>query len=194
MTMADTRARPGFSNGTEELRWRGKPALRSLVYLWVFSILIAVFVSFYWEKIAGIAYAKLNPAAIDAAGVVTMPSWILLVPWVVFLWPAFVRTLAMALTSYELTNQRLIVKSGIMVRTHDQLELFRVRDFLLDSPFYLVMLGLANVRVVSRDETLPLMTIFAQANSPALIDLIRAEVQRRKDEVGIREIEAGTMH
>jgi len=183
--------RPGFSNGTEELRWRGKPALRSTSYMWALSIGLALFVSRFIDPVCAQLY-KLG-ATFLATPQGTLNFWVYVIPWVIFLWPATTRTISLMATTYELTNQRFIIRSGILLRTHDQVELFRVRDFMIDAPLYLTVLGLGHIRIISRDETLPLMTVYAQPEAPTLVDVVRGEVLRRKDEVGVREIEAGAM-
>ena len=191
--------RPGFTAGTEEFRWYGKPALRSTAYLWAFSLGSAFLVSLVWGDVMfGIAKAVYSTAPGLAAaffphGNRDMAWWLAGLPWVALCLPAITKTASLMATSYELSTQRLNVQSGILVRTYDQLELFRIRDYLIDAPAYLSIMGLAHVRIISRDETLPLLTIFAQPYARDLVDLIRTETQRRKDEVGVREIETTSM-
>lgn len=188
--------RPGFTSGQEDLVWRGGPALRSTIYHWIFSILTAWLLYVLWIK----GFDGLNKMGLFGAreqgslAVTLFPNgdlvwWLAIVPWVIALLPALWHTLNIAVISYEMTSQRLTVRSGILVRISDQMELFRVRDFLVDTPIHLGALGLSHVRIISRDETLPVLTLLAQPNAEELANIVRQNVQRRKDEVGMREFE-----
>ncbi len=187
--------RPGFTTGTEEQVWHGKPALRATIYMWLFSLAIGALLSFAWQKIlldGGyiIQVVAIIPQLIPVFYPQGQPAWWLtLVPWILAIIPVGKYTLLLALTSYTLTTQRLSVKSGILFRTYDQVELFRVRDFMIDAPLYFTILGLGHVRVISRDESLPILTLIAQPEPEKLVNLIRDRVQARKDEVGVREFE-----
>jgi len=190
--------RPGFTTGTEEEIWSAHPAIRSTLYFWAFSVIGALAVFFVWTKIMtglnGLGFFSATPPVAAAMFTPTggLTFWMKALPIVACLFPAFWYTLGLACTTYSLTTQRLHIRSGILVRTYDQVELFRVRDFLIDSPLYMVLLGLGHVRIISRDESLPLLTLIAMENSDKLVDLIREHTQRRKDEVGMREIETNT--
>jgi membrane protein YdbS with pleckstrin-like domain len=192
MANVSEQRRSGFSSGTEEPRWRGKPSLLSTTYFWIISVIAAFFISQQVESLAAFLGGKGLRFLLDSSGRQVI-GWLPLAIWLVILWPVFSRTMSLLATTYEITNQRIIIRSGILVRTHDQVEMFRIRDFMLDAPLFLNILGLSHIRVISRDESLPLLTLFAQPQGPALVDLIRFETQRRKDEVGVREIETGTL-
>lgn len=187
--------RPGFTTGTEEQVWRGKPALRATIYMWLFSFAGVAILYFGWNKILtdqGIMFSILNyvPGLTRLIYPNGQPaSWLYVVPWLIALTPVIKYTLALFMTEYALTTQRLSVKTGILFRTYDQVELFRVRDFMIDAPLYFTILGLGHVRIISRDESLPVVTLIAQTDPEKLINLVRDRVQYRKDEVGVREFE-----
>lgn len=189
--------RPGFTTGKEEEVWRGKPALRATIYMWMFCLALGWGMHFAWQKILtdGVLLSVLSyaPFLLKLFYAGSGPKWWLSVlPWLLALFPVVWYTLGLAMTSYTLSTQRLTIKTGILFRTLDQLELFRVRDFLIDAPLYFTILGLGHVRIISRDETLPLLTLIAQPEPEKLINLVRDRVQYRKDEVGMREIETNT--
>lgn len=189
--MSEVPRRPGFTAGTEEEVWRGHPALRSTIYFWAISLVLAYFVSLMWDRLLRAIYDwnLFGPFSSSIYGPDGAPALAGVIPWVVCCMPVFWYSLGLATTTYRLTTQRLYVSSGILMRTYDQLELFRVRDFMVDAPIHLIILGTGHVRVISRDESLPLLTMIAQPNFKWLVDQIRDLVQRRKDEVGMREIE-----
>jgi uncharacterized membrane protein YdbT with pleckstrin-like domain len=190
--------RPGYTTGQEQEVWAGSPSLRCTIHLWAISIAIAYFIAMFWDstlvgmlrsgmfvRVPDIARAMFNPNG-------SVKTWASLIPWALCLFPAFWYSVQLKAIRYSLTSQRLSVDSGIFVRTHDQLELFRVRDFVIDAPLYMTILGVRHVRIISRDESLPILTLIAQPNAHALIDMVRELVQRRKDEIGLREIETNS--
>ncbi len=192
--------RPGFTAGTETEVWRGSPAIRSTTYYWILSVATAWVLYLIWgQALAGLAAMGVFGVGPHSMARTLLPDgatpvwWLAIVPWAICLVPVAWRTLNLAVISYELTTQRLVVRAGILVRTQDQLELFRVRDFLIDTPLHMGLLGLSHVRVISRDETLPVLTMLAQSQSERLLNIIRDNVQRRKDEVGMREYETNAV-
>jgi uncharacterized membrane protein YdbT with pleckstrin-like domain len=187
--------RPGFTTGTEEQVWHGKPALRATLYMWLFSVSIGAMLHFGFTKVlidqgimySAISYLPFLPRLLYPHG--EPAAWIYIIPWAFALLPVIKYTLSLIMTSYALTTQRLSIKTGILFRTYDQVELFRVRDFMIDAPLYFTILGLGHVRIISRDESLPVVTLIAQTEPEKLINLVRDRVQMRKDEVGVREFE-----
>jgi len=192
--MVDVPRRPGFSTGTEEFIWEGRPALRATVYMWILSLALGYGLSLVWQRIltdgALLALLSYVPILLKVFFTGTTPKWWLApVPWIIAVFPIAWYTLSLAVTSYALSTQRMTIKTGVFFRTFDQLELFRVRDFVVDAPLYYTLLGLGHVRIISRDESLPLLTLIAQPDPFELVNIIRNKVQIRKDEVGTREIE-----
>jgi uncharacterized membrane protein YdbT with pleckstrin-like domain len=191
--------RPGFTSGTEDEVWRGGPAMRSAIYLWLVSTAAAWFIFLMWDKLLMGLYAQGIFSPLGSLSETLFPEgeapvwWLSIIPWVLCIFPAFWYTVNLAVVSYELTTQRLIVRAGILVRTHDQLELFRVRDFLIDTPLHLGILGISHIRIISRDESLPVLTLLAQTKPEQLLNTIRNKVQARKDEVGMREFETNVI-
>lgn len=93
--------------------------------------------------------------------------------------------------SYRLTTQRLFTSSGLFSVTEDELELYRVRDSRLDQPFVLRLVGLANIVLSTTDDTNSVVVIRAApvAQAKQLRESIRAHVEARRDQKGMREID-----
>ena len=53
---------------------------------------------------------------------------------------------------FTLTDQRIIVSQGVLNKTTNETELYRVRDTSIEEPFFHRMLGLGNVIVYTTDE------------------------------------------
>jgi uncharacterized membrane protein YdbT with pleckstrin-like domain len=92
-------------------------------------------------------------------------------------------------TSYELTTQRLKIASGIMNRKLDELELFRVKDYAMDQPLGLRMVGLGNLTLITSDATSPTVAIRAIANVEEVREKLRTAVQSERDRKRVREMD-----
>jgi len=95
-------------------------------------------------------------------------------------------------TEYKLTTERLIWTRGIFTRRQDQVELYRVRDVSLVQPFFLRVLGLGNILVMSSDISTPNDSLLAVKLLQEVLDLVRAAVEDIRSRRGIRAIDFET--
>jgi uncharacterized membrane protein YdbT with pleckstrin-like domain len=65
----------------------------------------------------------------------------------VILW--MVRWWVTKCTTYELTSQRLRIRSGVLNRRVDELELYRVKDYAMEQPLMLRLVGLGNLTMIT---------------------------------------------
>jgi len=126
-------------------------------------------------------------AAIIVAAV--MSAGIALVGLVVPFFMAVIRWWLTKTTSYELTSQRLKIDSGILNRRHEELELYRVKDYTLERPFLLRLVGLGNLIMHTSDATTPTVMIRAIAEVQDVREKLRAAVQAERDRKRVRELD-----
>jgi uncharacterized membrane protein YdbT with pleckstrin-like domain len=88
---------------------------------------------------------------------------------------------------YELTSQRLRMRTGVFNKKLEEIELYRVKDYRLDQPFFLRLFSLGNVLLESSDMTTPIFSILAVADAEGVREKIRAAVEERKDAKNVRE-------
>ena len=87
---------------------------------------------------------------------------------------------------YEVTSQRIRVHSGILSKTTDEMELYRVKDTKFDQPWFLRLFGLGNVIIVSNDPTTPISMIPAIKGAGELREQLRNLVEQRRDQKRVR--------
>ena len=93
--------------------------------------------------------------------------------------------------TFEVTNDRLIIRRGIFTKSIDEIELYRVKDIRLDYSLVNQWAGIGTITILSSDETTrdaPLVIPFveqAEARRERLRDLVNQARQRR----GVREID-----
>jgi uncharacterized membrane protein YdbT with pleckstrin-like domain len=97
--------------------------------------------------------------------------------------------LATRLTRYELTTQRLRVKTGVINRHTDEVELYRVKDFTVREPWLYRLAGCGDVILDTSDRTTPRVLLEAIENPHALRDALRDAVEQIRVTKGVREID-----
>jgi len=88
------------------------------------------------------------------------------------------------------TNQRITEEKGVLSRSTDELELFRVKDIKLDEPLWIRIFGLSNIVLHTSDRTSPTVIIPAIKGGKELREKLRDLVDQRREQKGVRETDA----
>ena len=148
--------------------WKGRTS--QLVHFWTYIVWLLVAVGI----VIGASVALFPPAY--AA---------LIVP----LLGIAIRWLSARSTVFELTTQRLRKTSGILSKKLDELELYRVKDSVLEQPFLLRLFSLGNITVISSDATLPELRMEAVPHAYEAREKLRAAVEAERDRKRVRDVE-----
>ena len=108
-------------------------------------------------------------------------SWTLFVPIIIYLKTRF--------TVYEITDQRIKLKTGILNQEIDECELYRVRDYKIVKPFFQRIFGLGKIELVTSDRSNSSINLNGIKNPEYLYDLIRDNVEKIRRKTGTREID-----
>ena len=87
----------------------------------------------------------------------------------------------------SITSQRMIEEKGVLSKTTNELELFRVKDITLDQPIVLRLVGLSNIILHTSDKTTPIVIIPGVPDGKKLREEMRNIIDKRRDEKGVRE-------
>jgi uncharacterized membrane protein YdbT with pleckstrin-like domain len=110
--------------------------------------------------------------------------------WLAFpLLVMFWQWLAVKNTKYELTTQRLRMRSGILNKQTDELELYRVRDFEVREPLFLRLFSKANIVLCGSDRTHPEVVLRAVPNAEEIREQIRKYVEECRTRKKVREVD-----
>ena len=93
-------------------------------------------------------------------------------------------------TVYTLTDQRLKFTRGVLTRTTEDLELYRVRDTRFEQGFFERLLGLGRIRLYTTDETSPEIVLPYIADAEGVREQIRGLVEARRDAKRVRYMDA----
>jgi|TARA_B110000305_G_C19107303_1_gene478075 uncharacterized membrane protein YdbT with pleckstrin-like domain len=88
---------------------------------------------------------------------------------------------------FRITNERIIDEKGVLSKVTNELELFRVKDITLQQPFWLRLVGLSNIQMVTSDRSNPLFIIPGVKNGRELREELRIAIDKRRTEKGVVE-------
>jgi uncharacterized membrane protein YdbT with pleckstrin-like domain len=93
-------------------------------------------------------------------------------------------------TRLTITDQRLIVSEGVLNKTTNETELYRVRDTSIKEPFFYRMFGLGNIMIFTTDENQATHSFMGYKRPHWLKDQIRnySEICRQKKRWGTDNI------
>ncbi len=92
-------------------------------------------------------------------------------------------------SKYSLTTQRLRLESGVLTKTIDEVELYRIKDTQLHQTLLDRMLGIGTIEVLSSDETNSKLLLPKIPNAPAVREQLRQGVERLRLMRGVRELD-----
>jgi len=165
--MPDEPSSPPPAPAVENELWRGYTSQWVHFWYYFFCALLAA------GALAGMPFT----GGLSAAALI-----IPLGMWVVRWW--ITRT-----TAYELTSQRLKIHYGILNRRLEELELYRVKDYVMDQPLFLRLLGLGNLTLVTSDASTPKIVLRAIPGVAAVREQLRIAVQSERDRKRVRELD-----
>ncbi len=106
--------------------------------------------------------------------------------------PVFVagwRWLVLRCHVYKVTNERLILTTGVLSKRVEEVELYRVKDSRLEQPFVLRLFRLGNVVLTTSDRSHPVFVIEAIPGADVLREELRGCVEKLRDEKRVREVD-----
>ena len=90
---------------------------------------------------------------------------------------------------YEITNQRLKIRTGIFSRTHNETEMYRIKDIKLDEPFLYRLFGLGKIILYTSDKTSEVILLSGLNNADQIKEQIRVCVDIERKTKKVTEID-----
>ena len=108
-----------------------------------------------------------------------------LIPILISIW----KYLQVKCMKFELTNERLKVISGVLNRTTEEIELYRIKDTSFEEPFYFRVFGLGNIKIYTSDRSLPELNITALPKGKLFREKLRDLVEDIRAKKNVREVD-----
>jgi uncharacterized membrane protein YdbT with pleckstrin-like domain len=153
----------------EETAWSGSPSMAVLAGRIAGLILSAV-------AIPSLAYfiASLTEESDKGAGLVTAGWVVTAILVVVFGFSVIAGVVVLRSIRYTVTNQRLLVESGLVAKRVDEIDMRLVDDSRFDQGLMQRLLGIGDVTVMSSDKNTPVFTLRGVRDPRAVREMIRA--------------------
>lgn len=114
----------------------------------------------------------------------------LLLAWLIVpIFYAAWRAIELRCIDYRFSTQRFRQMQGVFARRLDELELYRVKDIVLEQSLLQRLLGLADLVLVTSDRSRPTIRVRALPQADALREQLRLQVERLRAQKGIRELD-----
>ena len=142
-----------------------------------------------WISLA-VIFIVLGAVLAIYAQVFPWPGWVALVPLavgVLLLMRIWIRVKS---CSYRLTTQRLFVRSGWLAKHVNELELYRIKDVVVDQGVLQRVLGYGTITVLAEDETTPKVDLAGIPRPMEVKETIRTQYRtvRRREGMYPREL------
>jgi len=102
---------------------------------------------------------------------------------------ALVPALRLFNTRYELTTERIFIYKGIINQVREEIELYRIRDYMVVRPVWLRILGKGNILIKTSDLTIPVYSFIGISNPYKVSDMLRNNVEQMRMLKGVREVD-----
>ena len=94
---------------------------------------------------------------------------------------------------YKITSQRVVIEQGVFSKRMEQLDLYRVVDYVVERPFGQRIMGTGNIILEAMDKTTPEIRIVGiKTNVMSLYEKLRysTEQEKKKRNVRVLDIES----
>lgn len=141
-----------------------------------------------WLNLGPFAASLAVAVAVGAAAIYFEQPllWLGLIP--AALW-ALWRYLVIRCHTFELTCERLRVKTGVINQHIDEIELYRVKDTNMRRVWWMRLTGLYALDLETSDRSMPQVTIPAIPNGIEVRELLRKRVEFQRDRKRVREMD-----
>ncbi len=90
---------------------------------------------------------------------------------------------------YEIDPEKLKYSSGIILRKHEFVENYRIKDFLIEKPLIYRIFDLGNLTIYTSDKTTPILHLNAISKPEEKYQILRGLVELSRKEKHVYEID-----
>lgn len=91
---------------------------------------------------------------------------------------------------YRITNQRVVIESGLLSKRMDQIDIYRINDYVVERPFGQRLLGTGNLLLSAMDRSTPAVRLsYLKTDVLALYEQLRKATEVEKRRRGVRVLD-----
>ena len=159
-----------MSEEPEKAAWRGGPSQLVNLPAFVASAMVAMIFFVVGPNFQGVQNYIMLGALIPAL-------------WAGWKW------LTVRCHRFEISTERLKIFEGVLNRTVNEVELYRVKDTQIQQPILYRLFGLGHVILETSDRSHPRATLNAIKNPREVGEILRREVESLRDKKRVREVD-----
>ncbi len=92
--------------------------------------------------------------------------------------------------AYRITTQRIVVERGVFSKRLEQVDLYRITDYVVERPFGQRLMGTGNLLLRSMDPTTPELRLYGlDTDVVALYEKLRTATEAAKGKRGVRVVD-----
>jgi membrane protein YdbS with pleckstrin-like domain len=145
--------------------------------------------AFPGQILLGVVFIGLGMALAIRAQDVSWPGWVGLVPLGLGVLLLLLLWIRVKSSSYRLTTQRLFVRRGWLAKHVNELELYRVKDVVVDQGVLQRLLGYGTITVLADDDTTPEVRLVRISRPTTVKEMIRSQYRAARQREGVRPTE-----
>ncbi len=93
-------------------------------------------------------------------------------------------------STYKVTTQRIVVERGVFSKQLEQVDIYRITDYVVERPFGQRLLGTGNIVIEAMDKTTPVLRLEAlKTDVVSLYEKLRAATEVEKRRRGVRVVD-----
>jgi uncharacterized membrane protein YdbT with pleckstrin-like domain len=94
-------------------------------------------------------------------------------------------------THYRVTSQRIVVETGILNKRLDQIDLYRIHDYVVERPLAQRLMGTGNISLATQDRSTPAIQLKGLSTDVVqLYEQLRKATEVEKRRRGVRVLDA----
>ncbi len=94
---------------------------------------------------------------------------------------------------YRITTQRIVIEAGVFSKRLEQIDLYRVTDYVVERPFSQRLMGTGNILIQSVDKTTEKISLIGlRTDVRDLYERMRSATEAAKTQRGVRILENET--
>jgi uncharacterized membrane protein YdbT with pleckstrin-like domain len=98
-------------------------------------------------------------------------------------------------THYRITTQRIVVETGMFSKRMDQIDIYRINDYVVERPFGQRLAGTGNIVLAAMDRSTPDVHLNGlPTDVMVLYEKLRAATEESKRARGVRTLDAEIPH
>jgi uncharacterized membrane protein YdbT with pleckstrin-like domain len=169
-----------------ETIWKEKPSQITNLGQYIILVLVAVIGFYLWTKEIPIGrYFYKEGIKLERKFLLVPIFSIIVISLLSLAW----KMLTIYCWSYEITEETLFETKGVLSQKKEATELYRIKDYSVQRPFFLRIFGLSTLVIFTSDISDPTQELRGINNGEETLQLIRAKVEEQRRIKGVREFD-----